>query len=279
MATDLIEEYLLQLRRSLHDRPGTDDICAEVEDHLREATARLVLRGVPPGEAQQRTLASFGTAGLVARSFRSAAPDAAVPSRSSRLAGSAALVAAAAWAASTLLGVPEMVHDGVFDAGPWWYFAWASAALAAALATTVAVVGMLVRGGRQRSASAFIAWACCAVGAVGLALFTWGWSLGALFLTAAVALGCAALRGAGLTDRVRDVLLIAAWPTALVMLLVGDDVLGLGEVDSYGDHPLASVVAYMVGALMFAAGLYRLGGQLRAESVTTTWADPARAIS
>jgi len=279
MATDLIDEYTLQLRRSLRGRSQTEDICAEVEDHLREATARLVLRGVPEGEAQRRTLATFGDAGLVARSFRRAAADAAVPSAFSRLGGTAALVAAAAWATSPLVGLPDMVHDAVFDAGPWWYFAWASTVLMAAIATTVAVLGMLARGGRQRSASSFVAWACCAIGVVGLALFTWGWSLGALFLTAAVALGCVALRGAGLVDPTRDALLIVAWPAALAALLVGDDVLGIGAADGYGDHPLANVIAYTLGALLFAAGLYRLGRGLRGEVATQGGPDPVRATT
>lgn len=274
MATDLIQEYLVQLRSTLRDRTAADDICAEVEDHLWEASARLVLQGVPADEAQRRTLACFGEVGLVARSFATAG-GAVLPTRTSRLAGTAALIAAAAWGASLLVAIPELVHDSVYDASPWWYFAWSSVVLVATVVTTVAVVGMFDRSGRARTALAFLAYGCSAVAVVALALFTWGWSLAALFLAAAAALGCSALRCAGLGDGVRDVLLIAAWPVALVTLLVADDVLGLGRADAYGDHPLATVLAYTAGAVLFAAGLLRLGRQLGRESVPEPATRPA----
>jgi hypothetical protein len=147
--------------------------------------------------------------------------------------------------------------------------------LVGTLTTAVAVVGTFSRAGRSRSPAAFLAYGCSAVAVVVLAVFTWGWALGALFLTAAVALGCAALRSAGLTDAVRDALLIAAWPVALATLLVADDMLGLGAADAYGDHPLATVLAYTAGSVAFAAGLLRLGRQLGRESVPEPATGPA----
>ncbi len=69
MDHDLIDGYLMELRRALRWRADLDDVCAEVEDHLRENAERLVATGVAPAEAQRRTLECFGDLGMVARSF------------------------------------------------------------------------------------------------------------------------------------------------------------------------------------------------------------------
>jgi len=74
----------------------------------------------------------------------------------------------------------------------------------------------------------------------------------------------------------RDVLLIAAWPVGLAVLLVADDVLGIGAADSYGDHPLANVLAYAAATVLFAIGLLRLGRQLGREPVAELATEPVR---
>jgi hypothetical protein len=61
------------------------------------------------------------------------------------------------------------------------------------------------------------------------------------------------------TDRPRAPLFaLAAAQVAAVATFVVGDAIGIGTVDSYGDHPLAAGVAVLVGALLTAAAVWLL---------------------
>ena len=96
MAGDgLIAAYLRELRFSVARLPDADEIVAEAEDHLLEAVEHLRARGeCTPAEAESEALARFGSAELVARVCVSESKrGAAVPTRRTRVAGLALLIA------------------------------------------------------------------------------------------------------------------------------------------------------------------------------------------
>jgi hypothetical protein len=68
----LIDRYLVTLRRSLGKAPDAEDILAEVEDHLREAAAGHRHGGLDAQAAAARTLKAFGSPRLVTRAFADA---------------------------------------------------------------------------------------------------------------------------------------------------------------------------------------------------------------
>lgn len=95
MADDgLIAAYLRELRFSLARLADVDDIAAEAEDHLLEATERLMASGLGIREAESEAVARFGSAELVARiCITDAKQGASVPSTQTRRAGLAAVLA------------------------------------------------------------------------------------------------------------------------------------------------------------------------------------------
>ena len=253
MEPDLIDRYVAELRRSLRWCTDVDDLTEEVAGHLREASARLVASGVPHEEAQRRTLACFGEVGLVARSFASARPGGlAVPTRTTRASGTLGLLATGCWLVACLLANRQ-------------YAAWSVAVtLATALAGAV-VLGMRARAGLLRTGGTAAAMVLVALSVALTAALTWGWAFSLLPLAAAFAIATNGMARAGLANRSAHVLVMAAWPVGLALVLLGDEVVGVGPTDSYGDHPLAYLIAFWVAGLMFAAGLASISVRLRRE--------------
>jgi HAAS len=69
--SDLIREYLNELRASLRLAPEeTDVIVDEAEDHLRETTAAGLAAGMTEREAQQAAISAFGSVTVVVRAHR-----------------------------------------------------------------------------------------------------------------------------------------------------------------------------------------------------------------
>ena len=69
--SDLIREYLNELRASLRLAPQeTDVIVDEAEDHLRETTAAGLAAGMTEREAQQAAISAFGSVAAVVRAHR-----------------------------------------------------------------------------------------------------------------------------------------------------------------------------------------------------------------
>lgn len=265
MEPDLIDRYVAELRRSLRWSADIDDLAEEVEGHLREASTRLVTTtGVGPTEAQRRTLACFGEVGLVARSFATARTGGlAVPTRATRASGVWGLLAAGCWLTSCLLLVVGGWSTGLLENRQ--YPAWSVVtALATALAGVV-VVGMRARAGLLRTPGTAVAMTLVVLSVVGAATVAWGWALALLPMAAAFAVAANGMTNAGLRNRWAHTLLIAAWPVGLGLVLLGDEIIGVGPTDSYGDHPHAYFAAFWIAALMFAAGLARISLALRRE--------------
>jgi hypothetical protein len=265
MEPDLIDRYLAELRRSLRWCADIDDLAEEVEGHLREASSRLVTTtGVGPAEAQRRTLACFGEVGLVARSFATARTGGlAVPTRATRACGALGMLAAGCWLVACLLLVVGGWTTGLLENRQ--YPAWSVVtALATALAAVV-LLGMRARAGLLRTPGTAVAMALVGLSVVGAATVAWGWAFALLPLAAAFAVAATGMTTAGLPNRWAHTLLIAAWPVGLALVILGDEVIGVGPTDSYGDHPHAYFAAFWIAALMFTAGLASISMGLRRE--------------
>jgi hypothetical protein len=266
MDHDLIDRYLAELRRALRWRDDLDDVCAELEDHLRENVERLVASGVDPAEAQRRTLECFGDLGLVARSF-AVAPSGglAVPTKETRWAGALALSAAGVW-----ITAAAMVW---IAAGPWGldsfslprYLLFAATTMLAAGTTTVALFGLTARAGRQRSWAAVAVLVVGALGTLTIGVMTWAWAIVGLPLTAAAILALRGLRALRLGQPLMSAALVVAWPLGAAALYLLDEVWRVGPIDEYGDHPLAFALSFSLAAALFALGLAGYGRQLAAE--------------
>jgi len=89
----LIAAYLDELHHEIHQLRDADEILAEIEDHLLEATEVFERAGRDPLAAELQALAQFGTPWLVSQALiTEARKGAAVPTTFTRRAGIAALL-------------------------------------------------------------------------------------------------------------------------------------------------------------------------------------------
>ncbi len=260
--SDLITGYVMALRSALQWRSDVDDLVCEVDDHLRCAALGLQAHGLDPASAQREVLVRFGDAGLVARSFAlTPSGGIAMPDRLTRTAGVFAIVATIAW----LVAAPTaFITVGTEDDWELRYVTWALLVFAASVCTTVTILGMLRRAGGRGDALTVVAMLIAILGTLLLGVAAWAWIIGAPLLTIAVVIGVRRLRAAQLGSAVTSVLLIAAWPIAIAMVVILG-ILKVGPIDSYGDRQVAYLIGFATGSILFAAGLLMIGRWLHSE--------------
>lgn len=187
-----------------------------------------------------------------------------MPTRFTHAAGTAAYVAALAW----VLTVPAaIVRSGepYSDAQVRAYFVWAVLVSVAAIASVIAIVGLLRRSGGAWDPLTVAALVLAVLGAFAASLFTWGWPVGLGLLAIASLLAVIRMHAARLGLGAADWLLVAAWPLAIAVEVVVDR-LRVGAIDEYGDSVTADLVGFTIGAMLFALGLALSGRWLRAEA-------------
>ena len=261
---DLIESYLIHLHRCIRFRRDADDVVAEAEDHVREAVERLCRAGADPIAAQRITLERFGDPVVVARALSATSHGGiAMPTAFTRAAGTAALASALAW----VIAAAGLSLGGLQGMGENLYLAFLLPVVIAAATTAVALAGLLSRTGGRRDFGTIVA-LLLAFSAAAMMVLAWAWVVWTMLIAAAALITVlkarSALVGAGATDW----LLVAAWPAALATFVIADR-LRLGDVDTYGDYPDASLAGFLVGVALFVGGLVPLGRWLRSEEVTT----------
>jgi len=144
---DLIDQYLTCLRRDIRQRADADDVAVEVEDHLRETAAALFANGTSEIVAQRVALTRFGDPTLMGNGLASA-PSAGLvtPTVLTRIAGTCALLAAAAWAVTAIL---VWWTSGLFEPfSPERYTTVYLAVTPALILSGVALAGFVCRIGR-----------------------------------------------------------------------------------------------------------------------------------
>ena len=261
---DLIDRYLQQLRTKLRAHRDVDDLIDEVADHLHTSTEQYRDLGLGPERAQRRTLAAFGDHRLVARAYaEQREADLAVPSRSTRIAGTLLIVAGTGWlvAFGLLLAAAaadrtrpwEGLPQVLFTTGAWIL-------LAGAVASWAGMFGLYRRhgGGGRLPVTGLVLLGLGALG--GFApWFVLGWIP---LLAAGGVLSAVWLRRRDLAPRI-PALLVGAGPVAALAVVAA--VLATIGFDGTPDQQL-TVTAVLYGVLTtFAAGWIGLGRWLRFE--------------
>ena len=265
MADDqLIDGYLARLRRELAWRSDADEIVDEAADHLLSATERLTADGVDRGEAERLAIEHFGDTTTIATDYASSSNGGlAVPTKFTKLAGVAALVAApcwlavaAGWMAAHLLDV-EGVADVIAAYGIL------ASLVGASVATTLAVLGLIRRHGGL-GLLGHIGLTLMGLGVVATLLFWFvmGW---AVLFAAGMLLVALAANGRGLAPRASVVAFGAAWSAGAITWSVLR-ALEVGTRDQWGDYPIVSPIAIAVGVAILVPGLIGIGRWLAAET-------------
>jgi hypothetical protein len=262
---DLIFGYLAEVRAVIGFRRDADAIVAELEDHLRSGVEQRMHDGLDEVTAQKESLDVIGEAGEVARELcRFNGKGVALPSRLSRAGGIAALAAAGlimvsplplyAWVQVQLSGSSEVTA----------YWAYAVVLVASSTASLIALSGTLARAGAGASPGTVAATGMAGFGVVLTALFTWGSLATLAFICLPFGLALALLA------RITPVppwawVQVAAWPVALAVFAILNQLTGLGPEDEYGDYPWAWFVGGAAFAVLWAIGQFALGRLLLAE--------------
>lgn len=208
---DLIQAYLAQLHRCLGRRQDAADDVAEAADHLWEAAENFERAGMDPTLAQRLALERFGEPIAVARALSiTSNGGTAMPTNSTRTAGTAAVIAAACWLAAILVSVLLNVLLNASDSSLPAYLLFAVVVGVASVATVVALAGLNARAGGRRDPWTLAAVGLALVAALALVLVTWAWLLWVQLLAASALLIVLRLRSAHVRSSLSDLLLVAA---------------------------------------------------------------------
>jgi len=179
-----------------------------------------------------------------------------------RSAGTAALVAASVW----LIGLVGFLVMGAGVLSSWQttYTLLTAGGLVAGLATLVALNGLL---SRAADGAAGWRWAALGLGALGvvvIGLVLWAYPLWTALLSAASVIVVYRLRGVALVPKLGPWAFVAAWPLSFGLFVLLDAI-KLGQVDEYGDYPMAGGIGIAVWCGLLALGLAVYGRWLRQQ--------------
>lgn len=261
----LIDGYLDTMRSEIRWRRDLDDLVSEMEDHLYSTVEHLLARGVEPSAAQRATLDRFGEPEAVAAVYASTnSGGIAVPTRTTRRAGTLALISAGFWLAAIITyasGLPVDDWNGAV------YLLFSAEVLIAGVLGLLAMIGMSQRLGGLG-----------VVGTIGLGIIALGvvasilaWATPVWMGLQGIGLlvvGFAALR-TDLAPKLSTVLTSTGFIFGVATFLVLTE-LEVGTRDSYGDYPVAWNVATGVGIVIVSLGLIGLGVWLRSERPVET---------
>lgn len=257
----LIDGYLDTMRSEMRWRRDLDDVVYEMEDHLYSAVEHLVTRGTKPTDAQRTTLDRFGEPRVLAAVYASTNNGGlAVPTRTTRRAGTFAFIAAGSWLAAA--GVYAL--ETIFDNDQWqgYYAVFSALILIGGVFTLLAMVGL----GKRLGGLGAVGTIALAVAGLGVAASVVAWAvplwmglqgIGYLVFASAVRSRDAAPRPSTLA--------VASGFVIGVAVFVVADFAKIGWTDSYGDYPLAWAIGALAGLLILGGGLIGWGAWLRSE--------------
>ena len=256
----LIDGYLDTMRSEMRWRRDLDDVVYEMEDHLYSAVEHLVTRGTKPTDAQRTTLDRFGEPKVLAAVYASTNNGGlAVPTRTTRRAGTFAFIAAGAWLAAAAAFVLETTFADQWQA---YYGAFSALILVGGVFTLLAMVGVGKRLGGL-GAVGIIALAIAGLG-VAASLIAWAvpfWmglqGIGYLVFASAV-------RSRDTAPRPSTLAIASGFIIGAAVFVVANFA-KIGWTDSYGDYPLAWAIGAATGLLILGGGLIGWGTWLRSE--------------
>lgn len=264
----LIDAYLLGLRRRLAWRPDVDEVMAEVEDHLLSSIEQMIDGGTGSESAQQLALDRFGDSTTVATTFAATSRGGlAMPTTFTRRAGVAALLAAGLWVVfatswliEDLINLSDQSSGGASRAVN--LLAMVSLMGAGAL-TVVVVVGLNRRhGGLGPLGAIGLVFVGLGVVASFMFWFVMGWSV---LFAIGMLLVALAVHSRGLAPAAATAAFGAAWTVGALTWPVLRT-LEVGTRDRWGNYPLVTQIAIIAGVVILVPGLVGLGRWLSTET-------------
>jgi len=259
---ELIDAYLVGLRRRLAWRPDVDDVVAEAGDHLYSAVERLIDDGSSRAAAQRDVLDRFGDSTTVASAFAATSSGGlAIPTTFTRRAGFAALVAAGLWVgvAGLWLASEVLPDESAMIA---WRLGWICL-LGASASTMVVMIGLRRRhGGLGPLGTVALILAGLGVVATVFGWFVMGW--GVLFAVGMLLLALA-VHSRDVAPRAAVIAFGGAWSVGVITWSVLR-ALEVGPRNEWGDYEIVSPVAVAVGVTVLVPGLLGLGRWLSRET-------------
>jgi hypothetical protein len=268
----MIDGYLDTMRTEIRWRRDLDDVVGEMEDHLYSTVEGMLATGLEPDAAQRETLERFGEPKLLAGLYASSnSGGIAVPTTTTKQAGTLALVAAAFWLMSAAVVWIGIATEGDGDDWVVGYIGWA---ISVGIAGVLGLFVMVALGKRHGGFGA--------VGLIGLVIASLGVALGVIGTWAAPAwmglLGIGYLIagikmwGPGLAPKAATALFTFGMLAGVAGFVIAD-ALEVGAVDSYGDRAASSIIGIVTGQGLTALGLIGLGLWLKNEDPIDTSTD------
>ena len=256
----LIDGYLETMRSEIRWRRDLDDLVSEMEDHLYSTVEHLLATGLEPSAAQRATLDRFGEPEAVAAVYASTNNGGlAVPTRTTRRAGTFAFIAAGAWLAAagayaleTIFADQWQVYYGVFSA----------LILVGGVFTLLTMVGLGKRLGGLGSVG-IVALAIAGLGAAA-SLVAWAIPLWMGLQGIGYLIFATAVRSRDTAPRPSTLAVAMGFVIGVGVFMVAN-LAKIGWTDSYGDYPLAWVIGAATGFLILGSGLIGWGTWLRSE--------------
>lgn len=256
----LIDGYLDTMRSEMRWRRDLDDVVCEMEDHLYSAVEHLVTRGTEPDNAQRTTLDRFGEPRVLAAVYASTNNGGlAVPTRTTRRAGTFAFIAAGAWLAAAGAYALEAIFA---DQWQVYYGVFSALILVGGVFTLLTMVGIGKRLGGL-GALGIVALSIAGLG-VAASLVAWAvpfWmglqGIGYLIFASAV-------RSRDTAPRPSTLAVASGFILGVAVFLIADFA-KIGWTDSYGDYRLAWAIGAATGLLILGGGLIGWGTWLRSE--------------
>ena len=267
----LIDSYLETLRKTVAWRPDSDDVVAELTDHLLVSVEREIAVGVDPIDAQRASLDRFGESRLVSRAFASTyLGGVAVPTQLTKRSGLIGMIGAGAMLAFFFLllvqNVPLLERDGLATQDIVPLGVWRVVYAVAFGGAAVLIYGIKQRHGGVLGKQAWVGFGLAMAGAVFAVLDAWILvSPVALFTgLGALIIGLSMLRE-DLSPRFATTLFTVGLLLSLG-IWAGIEIAGIGTTDVHGDAILPRVVAFATMGVVFVPGYFLLGRWLHGES-------------
>lgn len=262
----LIDSYLGDLRKAVSWRPDSDDVIAELADHLQVAVEREVALGVDPVEAQRNSISRFGETRLVSRALASTyAGGVAVPTQRTRIYGLMGMVGAVSMLAfSTIMliyTVPMLERNGLTGTDTTWpVFAISFLGFAG--------IPLLILGLKERHGGTMGRWAWLAIGLAGASAIVmvapWMLPVGAVLAGLGTLVAGFHVLGEGRSPRVPTLLFSSGLLMSVAAWVIASQFGGVR--DYWGDLVMPRVVASATIVALFVPGYFLVGRWLHSET-------------
>ena len=256
----LIDGYLDTMRSEMRWRRDLDDVVYEMEDHLYSAVEHLVTRGTKPTDAQRTTLDRFGEPKVLAAVYASTNNGGiAVPTRTTRRAGTFAFIAAGSWLAAAAAYALETIFADQWQA---FYGVFSALILIGGVFTLLTMVGL----GKRLGGLGTVGMIALAIAGLGVAASVLAWAIP--FWMGLQGIGylvfASAVRSRDTAPRPSTLAVASGFIIGVAVFVVAN-LAKIGWTDSYGDYPLAWAIGAVTGLLILGGGLIGWGTWLRSE--------------